>query len=385
LNDTWCLVCSDGYVLNEGQCECPDGFYLSEKKCKACSSNCQVCFNTSVCTTCRSGYYLSEDFCNPCGKLCKICESDKCLNCSDSNAEPVLKTKTCSCLPGFRYEKKCKKNYFTITSIKNINNKVTVFFSEKTSKTLELSDFHLKYENVKDPRVKFEAISREKYEFKINSFFGIEEGDILTVKIKKNNLKSEKFSTFKETPVQVELEYERKVPDNIWKVVKITKDTLLAMLIVAASFGLVIGPSVFWTLFNTCDLMSFLPLGSIPYPKVLSHFFKQLDPISYFPSPFSLISIPRITEPAYLEARNYGISNSIFFYNLEVILTFLGVNLVTVLLVFAFSALCKGWVQSLFSKILHFYKFGHFLRFLTCSSLKITIFALVQLRTVNFN
>ena len=82
-----CTKCKNGYIYNNGNCNCPVDF------CEKCSKK--------GCIKCIQGRYLIEGLCRKC--------IDGCAYCSNSE--------TCDyCLSGFELTKnnKCKKNIFSI-------------------------------------------------------------------------------------------------------------------------------------------------------------------------------------------------------------------------------------------------------------------------------
>ena len=122
-SSTECLSCSDGgHFLGTDKLTCstdcnPNEYKeVNEKKCKPCStSNCAVCSQSDVCTTCENGFFDNSGACDACPTLCGTCKSpSECLTCKDSANFLGTDQVTCSenCLGDQRKiitEKRCSR------------------------------------------------------------------------------------------------------------------------------------------------------------------------------------------------------------------------------------------------------------------------------------
>ncbi|XP_032739045.1 extracellular matrix protein FRAS1 [Lontra canadensis] len=119
---TDCLLCMDGYVLQDGACveQCSPSFYRDVGFCKSCGNHCLQCQGPHECTRCEEPYLLSEAQCvQECGKgyfadhanrQCTACpraclrcsRRDRCHQCEQGF---FLKSGLCvsSCIPGFTH------------------------------------------------------------------------------------------------------------------------------------------------------------------------------------------------------------------------------------------------------------------------------------------
>uniref|UniRef100_H3DH31 Fraser extracellular matrix complex subunit 1 n=1 Tax=Tetraodon nigroviridis TaxID=99883 RepID=H3DH31_TETNG len=91
---TDCLLCMDGYVLQEGVCTqgCSSGFYQDGDKCFGCDDHCEVCQGPGRCQQCQAPYAVLQGQCvRRCGRNyfldvtsrhCKPCSSD-CTLCEE--------------------------------------------------------------------------------------------------------------------------------------------------------------------------------------------------------------------------------------------------------------------------------------------------------------
>ncbi|XP_074022904.1 proprotein convertase subtilisin/kexin type 5 isoform X1 [Numenius arquata] len=103
--------------LYHGECResCPPGHYHSEHTCVTCSSNCEVCLNSSHCKRCFRGYYLTQNICqkhscregeveDPDSEDCIPC-SEGCQNCKLDDQQICIK-----CIQNYyMYKQRCYK------------------------------------------------------------------------------------------------------------------------------------------------------------------------------------------------------------------------------------------------------------------------------------
>ena len=63
------------------------------------------------------------------------------------------------------------------------------------------------------------------------------------------------------------------------------------------------------------EIITYLPLNSIPYPEQLSAFYNSIGPLNIFPNPISNIIPSDNSSTPYLEAQRYGLTTSLFLSN----------------------------------------------------------------------
>lgn len=119
-NATTCFSCLGIYNLTAGNCSCPstcaycdlktwtclvcnNGYYLNDGSCIACIKPCANCISSSICTSCIQPFLLNSDSQCICPPFCKLCDSLGCIKCYDGyfNANSscyqcVQPCKTCS-------------------------------------------------------------------------------------------------------------------------------------------------------------------------------------------------------------------------------------------------------------------------------------------------
>uniref|UniRef100_A0ABM5GKG1 Extracellular matrix organizing protein FRAS1 n=1 Tax=Pogona vitticeps TaxID=103695 RepID=A0ABM5GKG1_9SAUR len=96
--NTDCLQCMDGYVLQDGACvgHCPPAFYRESDRCQRCEDkHCLQCQALGECTRCEAPFFLMGSLCvSACGKRfyedrgeqkCSACPKG-CLECDGSSA-----------------------------------------------------------------------------------------------------------------------------------------------------------------------------------------------------------------------------------------------------------------------------------------------------------
>ena len=95
----------------------------------------------------------------------------------------------------------------------------------------------------------------------------------------------------------------------------------ISQIIVSASLyssiisGILSSPSCLWSLFNMLEIITYLPLNSIPYPEQLLTLFNSIGVLSIFPNPLSKLIHSENDSTPYLEAQRYGFTTSLFFSN----------------------------------------------------------------------
>ncbi|XP_041644401.1 extracellular matrix protein FRAS1 [Cheilinus undulatus] len=100
---TDCLLCMDGYVLQDGVCtaSCSKGFYQDGDTCETCDAHCEQCLGPAQCQRCLPpfavleghcvlgcgrGFFLdtSSQLCRPCSSDCVLCDAvGSCTACRE--------------------------------------------------------------------------------------------------------------------------------------------------------------------------------------------------------------------------------------------------------------------------------------------------------------
>ncbi|XP_068615370.1 extracellular matrix organizing protein FRAS1-like, partial [Brachionichthys hirsutus] len=130
---TDCLLCMEGYVLQDGVCTqgCSPGFYQDGDKCLSCDDDCMKCWGPGQCQQCQPPYATLQGHCVlKCGRnyfldkssqVCKSCSSDCVLcdeigNCSACHDQTYLMEGYCtpSCGHGYYANQKTRTCHVNI-------------------------------------------------------------------------------------------------------------------------------------------------------------------------------------------------------------------------------------------------------------------------------
>jgi hypothetical protein len=146
------------------------------------------------------------------------------------------------------------------------------------------------------------------------------------------------------------------------------------------SFSLVSNPSACWTLLNTIQIISYLPLNSLPYTPKLKSFHASLTSYNLLPNPFEYFVPPNSSSEPFKQAKKFGIDSSVFLLNFGNTLMIPLAYIVIFPLLYALSCITK--ISPYVKKYLVHYKFNFFIRFIIQSYLEVGIYSLIQLRAV---
>ena len=387
INKKVCKECNDGYDLKGDKCECKDG----NKKCAKCPENCSYCDENENCTNCDEGFYINNENCEECGELCLECEINACLRCIGDAEKDKENNSNCKCKIGYSFTGACERNNFYANISINSDNVVTIEFSENPSDTLKIIDFTIDVEKISknEYEIEFKSKSIREYLFKVISSSGIPENCKITIKLNRASLTSENNSLYAKSELTETLyakttstsksKQSQNPTTTISNLKNSAKPLTTATLASSAASSMFSNPSLFWILFNTLELISFMPIGSIPYPESLVTFFTYLNSLSIFPSPSSILGVAGEDYPAYYEARKYGIDTSLFLVNIDIILAHLILNLLFIALFFILRIFVA---RQFLNKLLGKYRYRYFLKLMIVGSLDFSLFGLIQLRIV---
>ena len=376
-----CKACLDTFLIIDGKCQCGEGRYEADKTCKNCTQNCSLCADSQECIKCSPGFYLdSQAKCRSCKANCAECDESNCLTCADTFFR--LNETHCACKTGYNDYGVCVRKRFIAEISVSIENVVVIEFNSTLDSLLRYEDFLIK-SSLKNLEIKFIAKNSAIYEFSVTSNENIEQGSEFNISIKNKKLKSSDNSLYYQTDLSVNL-YKLESNNKLSKVLKSnTKSAVGAALGVAAFSGLFGSASFFWILFNTLQLITFLPLNSTPYPKDLVEFFTYLNLFNLFPSIYKLIGLKVDDSLPYFEARRFGINTSLFLVNIELIVVQFLINLIILVLLLLGSLIFKGKIRDKCLNKMQSYRYGYFLKLLTGGYIDFLIYALIQLKDVS--
>ena len=376
-----CSQCEETYSIIDGKCECREGKYETSKGCASCVDGCSTCENSNECLECLQGFYLDSDSkCQACGENCAKCDKNKCLDCEDTfiKADQV----NCKCKDGYQDLGRCSRKRFRAGIRVNSDNVVTIEFNSTLDKNLEYKDFIIDCSDVKDPKIKFKAVSSTKYEFHVTSNYEIKSGSEFKASLKDQSLESKDNSLYYKTDLIVNLHKAVPISDLSKTLTSNAQLAVGASLGTAALAGIFGSASFFWILLNTLQIITYLPLNSTPYTETLVKFFTFMNFLNLFPSIHELFGISVDGFDPYLEARRYEINTNLFLINVDIIVVQVMFNVAIIILLLLGMLLCGGSWKNRCFRWIQKYRYSYFLRLLIGVYLDFLVFSLVQLRTV---
>ncbi|OMJ71366.1 hypothetical protein SteCoe_30452 [Stentor coeruleus] len=397
-----CLTClSENTIPSEIQgCECISGYYDSSynqlKNCKPCDISCIKCSNEINCLECKENYILDSNnkcvkicntqqfeylgICYDCPDLCLTCNKNSCLTCEDNSQIQGI---NCTCLWGYKGKTVCEKTYFTASIEINKNNDVNIKFTEEINEDLGYEDFNITSLDKCDLSYEFfknDAICH----FSIENCQDMAEGFTIKIEIIKENVRSVSGSFLDKYIFEGEvygINSEVDISQGLKNIVNSTNIIMKTTLCATIASGLMGSPSCIWIFFNTIDILSFLPLGGVPYTERIDFFLESIGGLKILPNPFSMLfNINNYSEP-YKQAKDYGFTTSYIIINgFSLLFNFLLLLGLIPLLYIAHKILPKIISEKCY-RIIKDYKFNYFIRFWTQSYLSLGILSFVQIKS----
>ena len=396
-----CGKCANNIEKVNGNCNfCLDGMFLYGRRCVNCSEMCGTCLNSSFCTSCKDKTrkivdgvcvktcpdrsYNKNDTCVECPRLCTKC-SETCEKCVENSFLDL--NSECYCNQGFTERNNdCEENIFTAHFRVLSNRFCRILFSENIY-NLNSSDFNFSIGNRSDFEVNLLKIKKNsEYVFGFIFKNEVKEGTFIYVNITKKPLYSKKYSRLND------YEFIGILPQFIPVVIDpgvqavLNSSVAAAQTMVSSSVGaaLISNPSAAWALLNTIQILIYLPLNSNKMTENIKRFLSGFSGYNIIPNVMKFVfSHDSCSEP-YLEARRFGINTCVFLLNM-------GPNfmtLISVLLIWPFiyclSKCKKGKIAAKSLKLLGNYRYSFFLRYWTQIYLEAGIFAIIQIKSVNF-
>ena len=398
-----CLSCitTSAITLISGNCVCNGNNYwdTSSLSCKACNSLCNGCESYNYCLNCSSslyelnnngqcnyicpeGYYSNQAKCIPCDNLCINCTIGGCIDCV-TNANFV--NNICQCMQGYNGTKECDRMTFSAQLSISSKNIVTLTFTDQLNFALSSGNFSLSITNNAVFTYNFYCQDNETYIFSIYSTVPITNGSIITITIKNSNLTSQSNSLYNGETLKGSLSsYTPSIKLSAATAAIMNNSQTITKSVVSISIvaGLLSNPACIWTLFNMIEIITYLPLNSMPYPDQLSAFFTNAGPLGIIPNPITYL-VPSDTDAIpYLEAERYGFTTSLFIINAG---PFIYNFIIFILLIPLFYIVSKtkfGAIAVKCAKLLSNYKYNFFLRYWMQTYLDLALLALIQMRSV---
>ena len=369
-----------GYVCE--QCVFPCSKCVSEDICVDCQGLLVVSGTEGRCNSCEEGYYFVNYECFVCQGLCSTCRSaEECIECVEHADGPPV----CLCDEGYYQSgSSCQRRYFIANMTVLANNTVQLLFNESLASGLSLSDF-----TITIPQVIFipNLYNSSDSLYVVTLQFSTSVADNTQISINfTQSLISTNGSAFQNYELIGYL-HEYAVPytnANLQSVSNATATVVASIVSTAVFSGLISNPSNLWTLLNTLQIISYIPLSSIPLPPNLQTFFQGTSGLNIVTNPMFLVITSKNTGQPYLEASQYGFTTSLFVLNAGVYITNLLCFLVLIPMFYLLSKIRIAAVAMKAAKILDNYRYCFFLRYWIQGYLDLGVFAIVQLKSVIF-
>ena len=415
--------CENDSILISNECKCLPGTYRDENSkcvkcqdfceecsldsevvCSSCSNNLMLVNKTCICEagyfvnqsnfcveTCENGYEVLNNTCvEICGDKCEICPGFICELCINNSQS--LDGVNCECKKGFGGDL-CEMLFFSAEVFGFDNKSVLVEFSESVVVSLEGSDFEIRYQN-RNVNFNISFASKRVYvldldidsNYTLEFFIRISEvegengamlypkeyGFIITFN-EAENRSDESSSQTTQTQIQISA--------TTSKVANVTTTITKAVISTSITAAIVSNPSSFWTLFNTIEFISFLPLNSVKYPQKLKTFIQSFGSYSMIPIPIKSKNLIDKGPNPYKEADDYGLETSLIIVNTFIYFaTFVGFIVILLILLLLRAIGGCGYIEFINRKI-EDYKFGFFIRFWIQGYLGLGIMAGVELKS----
>lgn len=425
--DLLCEICTNidtsecaHCVLNASvmhTCVCNQGYYaaLSRRSCFRCDSSCLACSNTALpCTLCESGAVLDSSGKCVCSHSYYLSPtSSKCIPCP-SNCNRCL-TDICEiCFPGyFAYQGKClihcpkgfseDLNYWTCLSLPNPytgievsgevseTNNITVHFSQKVQPTLTLSELSFVLTDCDGVTHNLTLLGLEE----------VEANQTYTVSLRVTTEYLPGDNELVITFIHPEIfrdDYGNKLVNSVLTLTlhpinpadtlnNISSEPALASALgssitLCIAIGLLSGsPSAFLALINTVQLLTYLPLTTIPLPAALKSKLMAINLLSFVPNPASQIAKCEGNESDVPQfARDYGFSTAAVLVNADVLIASLCLNMGCGLIVWLLSRVDRLHIR--LKRVLTVYRWRNLMLHWFINYLDLSIFAFLQVYTV---
>ena len=194
-DESTCNLCDDPNCL-----ECRD---YSNGTCNSCKDGFRL-YKTLCVEVCKVHEYFDQESikCRECPELCLSCLSPStCYNCSQ-NSHLNLK-KVCECNLGFQGKTNCIQIYFTMSLIINLQDDITLLFSEEIQTEIDESYFKVQI-NSKSQSFTLSSFNSSALTIKISFKEDVNPKDTLSIQIKKK-VYSKKFSLLVNSELSAEL------------------------------------------------------------------------------------------------------------------------------------------------------------------------------------
>lgn len=268
--------------------------------------------------------------------------------------------------------------------LEKINN-ITIQFEKNLERLLNIEDFLITSEKA----INFTLQQQNFSEYIITAIAEetIPQDTEISIKVIENDIKSEDGFYFDNSILYINLSYiyvQVLFPSSfiVQAIVNSSSTSIKVSISSSIVAALVSNPSFLWSLMNCLDIMSYLPLSSLPYTDSLVSYFTTLGSLNVFPNPADyFFTISNTSEP-YLEGKRFGFETSYFLYNSGLLLSYFIISISLIPLFYLGSLVLKNSIRAKCIRYLKKYKYRFFLRFWVQGFLNIGVLSIIQLRSV---
>lgn len=412
---TFCTKCHmNASVDISGKCKCKDSRYPdpTSSNCSSCSEECLTCLSSaSACTSCRAnaqlsgstcfcspGYYGTPSHCQACSRYCLHCKENVCEQCYPGyfNVQGVC---SLHCPRGFSEDLNIfvcmplPNSFEDVIVIAEVNelNILTLNFSHAVQPKLTLEDLVLE---LTDSDSVAYRLNTDLNEIQANQSFALNltvEGGFLPA----NNeltiafLHPEVFTDdlgnhLINTVLFVTLHPLGLESRNTSLLTSVTRAAVAGSMAGGATVSLLSGsPTTFFSLLNNAQMLTYLPLSTIPLPASLKQQLIGMNIQSIFENPFPEASSGADIDKAPPQfAQDYGFSDCSFLSNANIVLASALLNLGSLLIVWVLAKTARVGLH--FQKLLEGYRWRNLVMHWILSYLDLSIAAYLQLLQLSF-
>ena len=402
--DQLCRVCSDfetwtcsECVLNAkgSPCECQEGYFAEVSWCKECHSSCKTCDgpNNNNCTSCDNLYlnsdgtcqacpdstYLSQNTCENCPQLCTTCTNQSsCLTCVENAA--LNSNNLCDCEAKFKQVSSvCVENYFHASIEVSENNKLTLSFTEDLQTNLSTSDYRVLIEDL-NFTVGMERRNKRTLMIDLLTEQKIPQDEPFTLEFYNSTaIVSANKKVLYEDFLKGNLNEYDPYFEDVQKGVRISEGiTTVALGIVLSCAILSYSFPALWSMINTLQILSYIPIAAYYLDPMLYGIFKAMDDILLVPNVFEYFLDPSSPRNQHQSSYDYGFESSYLFLNAGKYFTILSGLLVLLPFIWMLSECKNEKIQKVFSKALKEYKYGILVRLWFLAFLRMSISCFIQ-------
>ena len=389
-------ACPSHSSLEKGQCVCEEGYYMeSGPFCEECDSSCQTCKGpketdclscknsylrkNGTCGDCEEGKYLQNNECFDCRNLCLACESkDVCVSCVQ-NAH-LEKDSFCVCDEDyFQNATFCQKNHFYLDLQSKGNNLLELNFSKSLKEDLTKRNLSVSFENT---YIYYSFEKRTNSVYWVSPYFQdkVEQGSLVELKIwnHQNLLSADNNTLFNQT-FSVELSEHDPEGSEEDRGYSVGEALVIGAIVVAVCTSVISGsPSSLWSVLNTVQLLTYVPMTNNPLTPYLKGLFKGINFINFVPNVFGYFMDPQDSPNPHEQAEDYGIESNLFLLNASGSIGVLGLAIVGLPFIAILAECGFAVTKSKFKSLMKEYKYGVFLRVWVQGYLELAISAMLQ-------